>query len=440
MPSVQPPSGFRDFLNEDAQRRLELIHQISSVYQSFGFLPLETPVVENLELLLGGGGGEENEKLIFKILKRGEKLVEALPSGDENKIAEFGLRFDLTLPLTRTVAAHRAKIKMPWKVFHIGPVWRAERAQKGRYREFIQCDVDIIGAQGVAAEIEVIQAGVEAIHRVGASGFELRINDRRLIQKMGEVFGFVGKDLDSFAIIMDKKDKISEEELLEQLKKLTSGQMHPDLPAWVSGAFPLDQAAQYHPEAASDLKTIISTLQTLELPLTRIVYDPSLVRGMGYYTGPVFELRHSSAGYSFGGGGRYDRLIGRWSGQEIPACGFSIGFERLALLLAEKEKEQNPESKVLFIPVFDESLRPQVARMAVTLRKLGLVVDVYPDQAKIKHQFKFASDRKYRWVLIAGQDEWKTHCFKLKDFQSGDEKSLPDHQLSAELKAVFKLS
>ena len=155
-----------------------------------------------------GGGGEENEKLIFKILKRGEKLVEALPSGDENKIAEFGLRFDLTLPLTRVVALHRSQIKMPWKVFHVGPVWRAERAQKGRFREFIQCDVDVIGAQGVAAEIEVIQAVVEAIHRVGASGFELRINDRRLIQKMGEVFGFVGKDLDSFAIIMDKKDKI----------------------------------------------------------------------------------------------------------------------------------------------------------------------------------------------------------------------------------------
>lgn len=437
MPSVQPPSGFRDFINEDAQRRLELIHKISSVYQSFGFLPLETPVVENLELLLGGGGGEENEKLIFKILKRGEKLTEALASGEENQIAEFGLRFDLTLPLTRAVALHRSQIKMPWKVFHIGPVWRAERAQKGRYREFIQCDVDVIGAKGVAAEIEVIQALVEAIRQVGASGFELRINDRRLIQKMGEVFGFTGKNLESFAIIMDKKDKISDQEILDQLKDLIGGQMHPDLPAWVSGEFSLAQAAQFHAEAAQELTTIISTLKELELPLTQIIYDPSLVRGMGYYTGPVFELRHSTAGYSFGGGGRYDRLIGRWSGQDIPACGFSLGFERLALLLAEIEKEKQPGSQVLFIPVFHESLRAKVCRLAVSLRRLGITVDVYPDQAKIKNQFKFASDRKYRWVLIAGEDEWKSNSFKLKDFGSGEEKVVLESQLLEELKKVF---
>ncbi len=440
MISVHPPSGFRDFLNQEAKRRLFLMNQISTVYQSFGFLPLETPVVENLDLLVGGGGGEENEKLIFKILKRGDKLAEALPSGDENRISEFGLRFDLTLPLSRVVALHRGKIQMPWKVFHIGPVWRAERAQKGRYREFIQCDVDIIGAKGIGAEVEVIQAAAYALESVGASGFELRINDRRLIQAMAEKFGFTGSKVDSFAVILDKKDKLEMPALLEQLTGVLGHPLSVEVQSVLEGQMTLDQAVDFHAVAGNDLKTLVTTLQALSLPLTRIVFDPSLVRGMGYYTGPVFELRHSSAGYSFGGGGRYDRLVGRLSGQEIPACGISIGFERLVLLLAELEQQNQSDSQVLFFPVFDESLRARVCSLAAELRSLGLCVDVFPDAAKIKNQFRFASEQGYRWVLVAGETEWSQGVFKLKDFKSGEELEVPAADLKDHVLKLFSQS
>ena len=438
MISVTPPSGFRDFINEDAQRRLKLMTLISDVYQSFGFFPLETPVLENLEILQGGGGGEENEKLIFKILKRGGKLQEALQSQNENQIAEFGLRFDMTLPLSRAVAHHRGQLRFPWKVFHIGPVWRAERAQKGRYREFIQCDVDIIGSKSIGAEAEVIQAGVTAIQKIGASGFELRLNDRRLIQAIAERFGFTGTKLDAFAVLLDKKDKVSLEEITQGLSELLGAELPGDLLSFIQGNLKLESASEFHPEATKDLINLISNLKELSLPLNQIVFDPSLVRGMGYYTGPVFELRHSSAGYSFGGGGRYDKLIGRLSGQEIPACGFSIGFERLALLLAETEKQAQQDSQTLFIPIFNEALRGKVSAFAIQLRQLGISVDIYPDNAKIKNQFKFASDSHYRWVLIIGDDEWKSQLFKLKDFKTGEELPISAQNISEHLQRKFE--
>jgi histidyl-tRNA synthetase len=439
MISVRSPSGFRDFINEDARRRLKLMGIISDVYQSFGFRPLETPALENLELLTGGGGGEENEKLIFKVLKRGDKLQSLLDQGEknENHLAEFGLRFDLTLPLSRVVALHRGEIQLPWKVFHMGPVWRAERSQKGRFREFIQCDVDVIGAKGIGAEIEVIQAVVQALHQVGAPAFELRLNDRRLIQAMGEKFGFKDEALNQFAILLDKKDKMDLSEIHSQLRELSGQDLSQELIGMIDGKLGLESVSDFHPEAARDLKTLISTVQELQLPLSQVVFDPSLVRGMGYYTGPVFELRHSSAGYSFGGGGRYDRLIGRWSSQEVPACGFSIGFERLVLLLAEADAKSEASSNTLFMPVFDESLRGKTLKLAMTLRKSGLEVDVYPDQAKIKHQFKFAAESGYRWVVIGGEAEWSSKVFKLKDFKNGSEVDVPEELLPSHLKGCL---
>lgn len=444
MVSVNAPSGFRDFLQEDARRRLQLMHTIASVYQSFGFSPLETPVLESLDLLLGrGGGGEENEKLIFKVMKRGDKLTEALagafkPGNQvQAEIAEYGLRFDLTLPLSRVVANHRGQIRFPWKVFHIGPVWRAERPQKGRFREFVQCDVDILGAKGIGAEVEVIQAVVQALDQLGASGFELRINDRRLIQAMGEKAGFSGEKLEQFAILLDKKDKMPMEELLASLKELSGQELTADARAVVEGNLGLDEVSAYHSEAAQDLKSILEILKELKLPLEGMTFDPSLVRGMGYYTGPVFELRHRSAGYSFGGGGRYDRLVGRLTGEDVPACGFSIGFERLALLLAENERKGEQISKTVFLPVFEESLRGRVSCLAQGLRQAGITADVFPDRAKIKSQFKFASEQGYSWVLIAAGNEWAAKCFKLKDFKSGTEIEVQESQLIPHLQSVL---
>ena len=462
MASNHPPSGFRDFINDDARYRLKLMKIISDVYQSFGFTPLETPALENLDLLQGRGGGEENEKLIFKVMKRGEKLTDALaqksaapttvgdsapaampirPDNIENSLADLGLRFDLTLPLSRVIAARRGELHFPWKVFHIGPVWRAERPQKGRFREFLQCDVDIVGAKSNAAEIEVIQAVVTAIEKVGATGFELRLNDRRLVEALGEKFGWVGPKLTQFAILLDKRDKVSESEFLEQYKKLSeSDEVPAEFLAMIHGKLSLQDFSSLHAAAAHELETMMATLKELDLPLEQILFDPSLVRGMGYYTGPVFELRHSSAGYSFGGGGRYDQLVGRLTGQSIPACGFSIGFERLVLLLAEKEQNANQDLPVLFVPVFDEKLRGRVLKVAQQVRTAApknLRVDVYPDQAKVKNQFKFAADAKYRWLLIIGEEEWNQQVFKLKDFQSGVETSVPAEELNGWVKKTF---
>jgi histidyl-tRNA synthetase len=436
MVSTKPPSGFRDFFNESASRRLRLTKIISDVYESFGFNPLITPAMENLEVLIGSGGGQENEKLIFKVMKRGEKLQSAIDSkAEENKLADFGMRFDLTVPLSRTVAQYQNDIAFPWKVFQVGSVWRAERPQKGRFREFTQCDVDIVGAVGLGGELEVIQAVASAVGAVGATNFNLHINDRRLLQSFAESFGFGADKVDAFAIILDKKDKLPREKVLEELKALAGGKLSTEVEQIVDEKFSLDHAMKLNEGAAKSVQYLMTELNKLNLPLSEIIFDPSLARGMGYYTGTIYELRHKSAGYSLGGGGRYDKLIGRFSKQTHPAVGFSIGFDRLLLLL--EEKEGGTESKGLFIPIFHENLRGKVLELANSIRKEGVSVDVYPDAAKMKAQFKFAEKAGYQWVLVAGEDEFDSQEFKLKDFKSGKESSVKKSELHSHLKNCF---
>jgi histidyl-tRNA synthetase len=437
--STHPPSGFRDFIKDEARRRFELMEKISFVYRSFGFEAIETPAFENLDVLLGSGGGDENEKLIFKVLKRGDKLKDALASSpSEDSIADFGLRFDLTVPLSRLVAQHRGEIHLPWKVFHIGPVWRAERSQKGRFREFVQCDVDIVGAKTFAAELEVIQAVVSAISSVGGEGFELRINDRRLLQAFADKHAMSDAEFHQFAIILDKKDKVDPSTLRDEARELLGSKFNSQVEALLRGDLGLDSFESIHSIASAELQRMVRTLKEVELPVSAIQFDSSLVRGIGYYTGPVFELRHASAGYSFGGGGRYDRLIGRFMKESLPACGFSIGFERLALLLKEQEKLKS--SSTVFIPVFHESLRVEVLRIATELRQNGIAVDVYADEAKLKTQFKYASDMNRRWVVICGEDELAQKRLKLKDFESGQEEDIARQDLIAALKIKLKAS
>lgn len=435
MVETRPPSGFRDFLNQDALIRSDLMERISRVYRSFGFQPLETPALENLDVLLGSGGGEENEKLVFKVMKRGEKLQSAIGSNpSEDQLADFGLRFDLTVPLSRCAAEYRGQIHLPWKVFHIGPVWRAERAQKGRFREFIQCDVDIVGAKTIGAELEVIQAVVAAIHSLGAGGFELRLNDRRLLQGLGNQLGLSESEFQTFAVLLDKKDKLEPNELIAEMKSALGSKYSQVIESVIKEEISLEDFGQYAAEATADLKILMETLRSQNLPLQSIVFDPSLVRGLGYYTGAVFELRHSSAGYSFGGGGRYDKLIGRFSKEALPACGFSIGFERLFLMIREQQQAQSAFRSGVFIPVFSEVLRSDVLKVAALLRAEGITADVYPDAAKLAKQFKYASDQNYLWALILGEDELKSGNFKLKDLSKGIEESVKKSDLVNRLK------
>lgn len=434
--STQPPSGFRDFLPKEARVRQKLVESISSSYQAFGFSPIDTPALENLNLLQSSGGGEENEKLIFKILKRGDKFKLALDTAEnEDALADFGLRFDLTVPLARIVANSRGEFRFPWKVFHIANVWRAERAQRGRFREFTQCDVDIIGSKTSAAELEVLQAVSLALSRVGAESFELKINDRRLLISIAEHFGFKGSDINLFSIVLDKKDKISPDEVRAELEALRSRKLSGELDELIAGQFSLKKVQQMNPEVSQELDKLIADLKQLQLPFASISFDASLARGLSYYTGPVFELRHPSAGYSLGGGGRYDRLIGRFSKEDIPACGFSIGFDRLALLLSERQSEES--DRRIFIPIMDENLRVSICKFAQSLRTDGLFVDVYPDSAKLKTQFKYADENAYRWMLIIGEDEWKSQVFKIKDLKLRSETPVEAAELNRHLKNLL---
>ena len=427
--SLRPPSGFRDFLPAEARLRLRITRQIAQAFESFGFSPLETPALESLDLLLGDAqerGGAENSKLVFQILKRGEKLKSAL-ANPLAEIAEFGLRFDLTLPLARVVAAQRGSLRLPWKVYHIAPVWRAERAQKGRLREFIQCDVDVLGVEGVTAELELIQAVSTALARVGAPRFELRLNDRRILQGLGDRLGLSSQQFGEFAILLDKRDKLNETQWRSELATLIP---HPDpvLERVLSHTLSLEEVAQWSAPASLELRRLTADLKELDLHLSQITFDPTLVRGMGYYTGSVFELRHPSEGYSFAGGGRYDRLIGRFCNQPVAACGFSIGFERLALFLSEQEGqslESGPLRPGLFLPVPTPEARIAIHTLAQSLRAQGHIVDVYPAEAPLKTQLRFAQAETYRWVLLVDLDG----SFRLKDFHEGSETPITENEL-----------
>lgn len=432
--STQAASGFRDFTGAGAIQRLELMHRIAKVYTSFGFEALETPALENLKILQGSGG-QENEKLIFKVLKRGEKLASSLSLGTpvENDLADLGLRFDLTVPLCRVVAEYQNEIKFPYKVFHIGPVWRAERPQRGRYREFVQCDVDIIGAEGWSAEVEVIQAVSEVFGQLGISDFGIKINHRKIIEALASRFGFADQ-IEEFAICLDKKDKLSKEKLLDEFLKIKSSIDHKNLEEFLDKGISLEEAVELDEDAAEILKKMSLSLTALNLKASEIKFDSSLVRGMGYYTGPVFELTHSTAGYALGGGGRYDKLIGRFLGKDLPAVGFSIGFERLLLLLEEMNLRVKESNKTLFIPVMSPELRLEVSKLAAQLREQGLSVDVYPDEAKLQKQLKFASAKDYRWVLFAGSEELSANQFQLKDFRDGKEEKLSVLEILNKLK------
>ncbi len=423
---------------------MRLQRQMADVYEGFGYLPLETPALENLSVLLGSGGGDENEKLIFKVMKRGAKLEEQLKQGatqqlSEDSLADFGMRFDMTVPLSRCVAEYRSKIKFPWKVFHIGPVWRAERSQKGRYREFLQCDVDIIGAQDISAECDVIAAGLSAVASVTSESFSLHMNDRRLLRYLAQVVGWPESQSDLFAILLDKRDKLSLEKLKEEFKE-TLGSVPGLLEKILSEGFSLDDLeAQLTKSIASEesvlrsifsqLRAMIGHLQALGLSQFSFRFDPSLARGLGYYSGPVFELRHESAGYSLGGGGRYDQLIGRFTREAIPAVGFSIGLERLALLLGGAEAPRS-ERRVL-VAVLDEDDRAELSRLAMQWRqKIGnlsalsgaarlTAISVYPSAAKLKKQFSFASEEGFSHILLRGGDERSRGILKLKALATG---------------------
>jgi histidyl-tRNA synthetase len=322
----------RDLVPPVPALRRAVAERILAVYDRYGYETIETPSVESLSVLLSGQGGD-NEKLVFKILQRGESLERALAG--EGELAEIGLRFDLTVPLSRFVASHQAELPMPFKSAQLGPVWRAERPQKGRYRQFTQCDIDIMGEPSVAAEIELCLATLEALDAIGLRGCTIRLNDRRVLS--GLIAHHLGPDAPPgpVYIALDKLDKLSPAAVAAELESYDPAAVRDliDLVVHLGGLEGDAQLALLQPmvtEAAvlTDLERTLGAL-----PPGRAVLDPGLVRGMGYYTGQVFEVSHPDVGYSVAGGGRYDGMTARFGGPDLPACGFSIGFERVCDLV-----------------------------------------------------------------------------------------------------------
>lgn len=341
--SKKPVTGMKDILPTEMQIRDYVIGVIKETYGKFGFTSIETPCVENIENLSNKQGGE-NEKLIFKILKRGEKLkLETAES--EKDLVDGGLRYDLTVPLVRYYSNHANELPTPFKALQMGNVWRADRPQRGRYRQFMQCDIDILGEPSNLAEIELILATTTTLGRLGFKDFQIRINERRILKAMAAYSGFPEESYDNVFITLDKMDKIGldgvEAELLESGYAKESVTKYLELFKGMESAsdglsYLADVLGEYlDSEIRVNLQEIMDSVRATKASQFELVFDPTLVRGMSYYTGTIFEVAMPQFGGSCGGGGRYDKMVGKFTGNDVPACGFSIGFERIILLLME---------------------------------------------------------------------------------------------------------
>ncbi len=339
----KPVTGMRDMLPNEMEIRDYVIYLIKETYKTYGFTSMETPCVEHIENLCSKQGGD-NEKLIYKILKRGEKL-KLESAKEENDLVDGGLRYDLTVPLARYYANHANELPSPFKALQIGNVWRADRPQRGRYRQFMQCDIDILGEGSNLAEIELILATTAMLGRLDFRNFTVNINDRSILKAMAAYCGFKEEDYDEVFIILDKMDKIGTEGVAEELSGMGYEKekveqylgMFDEISPDVSGIRYLKEKLGdcLSSETAEGMELIISSVEAAKECEFTIKFDPTLVRGQSYYTGTIFEVTMDEFGGSVAGGGRYDRMIGKFTGQDTPACGFSIGFERIVMLLLE---------------------------------------------------------------------------------------------------------
>ncbi|MCL2874427.1 MAG: histidine--tRNA ligase [Defluviitaleaceae bacterium] len=374
-----PTNGMNDYLPEEAKLREYVLRQIKDTYSDFGFMLIETPSVEHIENLTSKQGGE-NEKLIFKILKRGEKLLNANISEDIDSLVDGGLRYDLTVPLARYYSNNIGKLPTPFKALQIGNVWRADRPQKGRYRQFTQCDIDILGDSSILSEIELVSSTGSILAKLGFSGAVIRINDRRILRAMAQKSGFSEEDFDKVFIILDKLDKIGLDGVKKEFEK--SGYDASNIEgycAWFEKDAKPKTASEFfgnklegylEPEIIKNIDSVLSSVNIVSGGDFSVIFDPTLVRGMAYYTGTIFEASLPGTNLSVGGGGRYDKMIGNFTGNEAPACGFSIGFERIIGLLTENGFVV-PESKEKIAFLVDSSIETnKLCEMFEEVKKL----------------------------------------------------------------------
>lgn len=381
----KPTTGMKDILPREMEIRDYVTSLVKETYGTFGFTSIETPAVEHIENLCSKQGGE-NEKLIFKVLKRGEKL--SLENAkEENDLVDSGLRYDLTVPLSRFYANHAAELPAPFKALQMGPVWRADRPQKGRFRQFVQCDIDILGDPSYLAEIELITATTTLLSKLDFKGFTVRINDRRFLKAMASYSGFDAESFDTVFIILDKMDKIGIDGVRDELIEEGFAEASVDkyLKLFAEGTGDVSDIAKlkealgdYLEEGCADnLIAIIESAKAAKACDFNIVFDPTLVRGMSYYTGTIFEIGMDEFGSSVAGGGRYDEMIGKFTGNKVCACGFSIGFERIITILLDKDfKVPGNSDKYAFLieKGSDASRIGEVLNEATKLRREGKCV------------------------------------------------------------------
>ncbi|HEY6786166.1 MAG TPA: histidine--tRNA ligase [Trebonia sp.] len=386
-----PARGMRDLLPADTATRDHVLAAITGVYNQYGYQRIETPALENIERLQSGQGAD-NEKLIFQVLKRGlpAEIEAGTPLRD---LVDLGLRYDLTVPLTRFYGAHQAQLPVPFRSLQVGPVWRAERPQKGRYRQFYQCDIDIIGEPTILAEAELIEATTQALSGVGLTDFTVRLSDRRFLAALAQAARIPGDEHAAFFIILDKLDKIGWDGVRAELTQaglpeaaataaLDMIAAVQNLPAGKIADALADAVPGLPDDVSADLATTAACLE--RLTATRPLsweFDPTLVRGMGYYTGQVFEIITRGFGSSVAGGGRYDKLIGRWLGRDVPACGFSIGFERITDLLATR-----PQRDAVAVLIEPDVHPANALAAARRLRDQGNVTEVIRRSGKLPAQ------------------------------------------------------
>ena len=439
MPSAktQPARGMRDFLPEDVRKREYVIGVIKEVYERYGFEPLETPAAENIETLMGKYG-EEGNQLIFKILKRGVH--------EGTGEADLALRYDLTVPLARVVAEYRDKLPKFFKRYQIQPVWRADRPARGRYREFYQCDVDVLGSRSMIVEAEIISASSEALNKLGFSDFTVRLNHRKVLTGILDAAGIPAEKHGTALIALDKLDKIGTEGVLREFaeREVVTTDSGKKLLALFEFSSDNEQTLQQleqfigtntvGSEGLRDLREILNYL-----PKSAVRIDPSLARGLSYYTGAIVEIQVKDLAGSLGGGGRYDNLVGMFLGQDIPACGFSLGLERIIVVMSERgmfPAHVGSARANVMVAIWDEDSIPQSIALAQELRASGLRVDLYPDVDKLGKQFKYASLRGVPFVAVLGEEERARGEVALKNMSTGEQIAIPQKDLAVRLREL----
>ena len=451
MPSAktQPARGMRDFLPEDVRKREYVIGVIKEVYERYGFQPLETPAAENIETLMGKYG-EEGNQLIFKILKRGVH--------EGTGEADLALRYDLTVPLARVVAEYRDKLPKFFKRYQIQPVWRADRPARGRFREFYQCDVDVLGSRSMIVEAEICTAASEVLSKLGFNDFCVRLNNRKALTGILGVAGVALEKHEAALIALDKLDKIGADGVRKEFAAREIGEASGErLLAFFSALSSLEDAAEIiageksqqalnravlgrivefvddnemGAQGVAELQSILNYSQAMGIE-ERMKIDPTLARGLSYYTGAIMEINVKDLAGSLGGGGRYDNLVGMFLGQDIPACGFSLGLERILVVMNEREMfpaEVGAAPADVMVAVWSEDSIAESIGLAQELRAGGLRVDLYPEADKLGKQFKYASALGVPFVAVIGDEERAKGEVALKNMRSGEQRTVPHEQ------------